>query len=166
LKDTGQISPKHFSLSIANYSQEGIDTKYTSCVFMMATVIAVILAAGCTSAPVKETSTTNVSVTESQATSKPSVSVNETQAKDRYVQINLLDGSYAGGKYISETAAFTTIAVMYTYNPNVGAGNFFNKGSGKEVAFKNSLINTITPIDEPTAMIDAKLSELNRTNPH
>jgi hypothetical protein len=135
---------------------------------MMVAVLAVLLAAGCTSAPVKETSTTNVSVTSAPVTetSTSSVSVTETQAKDRYVQINLLDGSYAGGKYVSETAAFTTIVVMYTYDPHITVGNFFNKGNGAEVAFKNSLINTIIPIDEPTAMIEAKLAELNKTNSH
>jgi len=140
--------------------------KYTSFVVMMAAVLAVILAAGCTSAPVKETSTSNVSVKESQAAPNSSVTVTETQAKDRYVQINILDGSYAGGKYVSETAAFTTIVVMYTYDPHITVGNFFNKGNGAEVAFKNSLINTIIPIDEPTAMIEAKLAELNKTNSH
>lgn len=145
---------------------EGDDTKPTGYVVMMAAVLAAILAAGCTSAPVKETSTTNVSITESQVAPNSSVTVTETQANDKYVQINLLDGSYVGGKYVSETAAFTTIVVMYVYDPNVGAGNFFNRGNGNEVGFKNSLINTIIPIDEPTAMIEAKLAELNKTNLH
>jgi hypothetical protein len=132
---------------------------------MMAAVLAVLLAAGCTSAPVKETSTTNVSVTSAPVTetSTSSVSVTETQAKDRYVQINLLDGSYAGGKFVSETAAFTTIVVMYTWDPNA-SGNFFAKGSGEEVSFKNSLINTMVTIDEPTPMIEATLQKLNATD--
>jgi len=139
--------------------------KYTSFVVMMAAVLAVLLAAGCTSAPEKETSTTNVSVTSAPVieTATSSVSVTETQAKDRYVQINLLDGSYAGGKFVSETAAFTTIVVMYVHDPNVWGGNFFNRGSGEEVSFKNSLINTMVTIDEPTPMIEATLQKLNAT---
>ena len=93
------ISPKHFSLSIVNCSPEGIDTKYTSFV-VMAAILAVILAAGCTSAPVKETSTTNVSTTVSQ----PAV---------RYVELQFSDGTKAGGKYVSETPGFVTIVPMY-----------------------------------------------------
>ena len=54
--------------------------KYTSFVVMMAAVLAVLLAAGCTSAPVKETSTTNVSTTE------PPVAV-------KYVELNMVDGT-------------------------------------------------------------------------
>ena len=134
---------------------------YTSFVVMMSAIIAVILAAGCTSAPVKETSTSNVSITESQA-------------KDRYVEISLLDGTKVGGKYVSETAAFTTIFVMYTIDPNAytfDANNkavkdpdkYFAKGNGAEVSIKNSLINTMVTINEPTPMIEATLQEMNAT---
>jgi len=119
---------------------------------MMAAVIAVVLAAGCTSAPVKETSS----------------------AKDRYVEISLLDGTKVGGKYVSETPAFTTIKVMYTMDPNAytfdvnakavkNPDKYFVKGNGVEVSIKNSLINTMVTIDEPTLMIEANLQEMNAT---
>ena len=150
--------------------------KCTNFVVMMAAVLAVILAAGCTSAPVKETSTTNVSVTSSpvKESSTSSVSVTETQAKDRYVEISLLDGTKVGGKYVSETAAFTTILVMYTMDPNAytfdanykavkDPDKYFAKGNSAEVSIKNSLINTMVTIDEPTPMIKATLQELNAT---
>ena len=148
--------------------------KYTSFVVMMAAILAVILAAGCTSAPIKETSTSNVSVTESQATSNSNVPVTESKAKDRYVEISLLDGTKVGGKYVSETAAFTTILVMYTMDPNAytfdaynkavkNPDKYFAKGNGAEVSIKNSLINTMVTIDEPTPMIEATLQEMNAT---
>jgi outer membrane murein-binding lipoprotein Lpp len=148
--------------------------KYTSFIVMMAAILAVILAAGCTSAPVKETSTSNVSVTESQATPKTGAPVTETQANDRYVEISLLDGTKIGGKYVSETSAFTTILVMYTIDPSAyifDANNkavkdpnkYFAKGNGAEVSIKNSLINTMVTIDEPTSMIEAALQEMNTT---
>lgn len=117
---------------------------------MILAVIAVLLAAGCTSTPEKEAS-------------NQSDAVKENQAQDRYVQLNFLDGSYAGGKYVTESAAFTTIAVMYTFDRDRGYGHYFEKGNGEEVAFKNSLINTMITIDEPTAMIEATLQEINAT---
>ncbi len=135
--------------------------KYTRFVVMIAAILAVILASGCTSAPVEETSTSNVPVTESQA-------------KDRYVEINLLDGTKVGGKCVSETAAFTTILLMYTMDPNAYTFDAYNKavkdpdkylvkGTGAEVSIKNSLINTMVTIDEPTPMIEATLQEMNAT---
>jgi outer membrane murein-binding lipoprotein Lpp len=147
--------------------------KCTSFVVMMAAVLAVILAAGCTSAPVKETST-NVSVTSAPVTetATSSVSVTETQAKDRYVEISLLDGTKVGGKYVSETAAFTTILVMYTMDPSAYTSDvnykavkdpnkYFAKGNGAEVSIKNSLINTMVTIDDPTSMIEATQQEMS-----
>ena len=62
-----------------------------------------------------------------QAASNSSVSVTESQAKDRYVEISLLDGTKVGGKYVSETAAFTTILVMYTMDPNAYTFDVNNK---------------------------------------
>ena len=150
---------KTFFVEYRDYNTEGKDTRHVNFVVMMAAVLAVLLAAGCTSAPVKETSTTNVSVTESQATPNSSVTVTETQAKDRFVQINLLDGTSVGGKYVSETAAFTTIDVMYTINPEakktIGTiyakdpDNYIIKGNGAEVGIKNALINTVVTIEKP-----------------
>ena len=120
---------------------------------MIAAILAVLLSAGCTSTPEKETSN------QSEAVKVPITD----QGQDRYVQINLLDDSYAGGKFVSETAAFTTIIVMYTYDRNAEYP-YFNKGNGAEVAFKNSLIDTMITIDEPTAMIEAKLQEISATD--
>jgi outer membrane murein-binding lipoprotein Lpp len=159
--------------------------KYKSFVVMMAVILAVVLAAGCTSAPVKETSTSNVSATESQATSTSNVPATESQASDRYVEISLLDGTKVGGKYVSETAAFTTILVMYTMDPNAytyykspghlehgsyttgpiitvkDPNKYLVKGTGAEVSIKNSLINTMVTIEDPTPMIEATLQEMN-----
>jgi outer membrane murein-binding lipoprotein Lpp len=44
---------KTFFVEYCDYNLEGIDTKYTSFVVMMTAVLAVVLAAGCTSAPEK-----------------------------------------------------------------------------------------------------------------
>lgn len=127
--------------------------KYASFVLVMATVLAVAFIAGCTSAPEKEASNQTSPATESQT-------------KDRYVQINLLDGTSVGGKYVSETAAFTTIDVMYTLNPK--AYTFYNnsfdsyvkdpdkyivRGNGAEIAIKNDLIDTMVTIEDPEQII-------------
>ena len=159
--------------------------KYKSFVATMTIILAVMFAAGCTSAPVEEISDSDVSAAEPQATSDSDVSAAEPQAKDRYVEINLLDGTKVGGKYVSETAAFTTIRVMYTVDPDayvsyttpghVKSGSYYTgpavtvkdpdeylvKGTGAEVSIKNSLINTMVTIDEPTPMIEATLQEMN-----
>jgi outer membrane murein-binding lipoprotein Lpp len=159
-------------MGILSYKTEGKDMKYTSFLVMMAAVLVVLLAAGCTSAPVKETSTTNVSVTSAPVTeaSTSSVSVTETQAKDRYVQINLLDGTSVGGKYVSETAAFTTIVVMYVLDPNAyteinatwskDPEKYIVRGNGNTIAFKNSLINTMVDIKDPELVIEVAQQEL------
>jgi hypothetical protein len=92
----------------------------------------------------------------------------------RYVEIDLLDGTRIGGKYVSETAAFTTIISMYVMDPSAytfdayhravkDPEKYFIKGNGAEISFKNSLINTMVTIDDPTAMIEANLQEMNET---
>jgi hypothetical protein len=140
-------------MDIVSYKTEGKDMKYASFLVMMAAVIAVLLAAGCTSAPVKETSTTNVSVTESQATPKSSVSVTEPQAAVKYVELNLLDESKVGGKYVSESAAFVTIVPMYVLDKD----GFMSVGSGNEVGIKSSFVNTMVNIDDPSSYVAATL---------
>jgi hypothetical protein len=127
--------------------------KYTSFLVMMAAVLAVILAAGCTSAPVKETSTTNVSVTESQAASKSSVPVTEPPGAVKYVELDLLDGSKVGGKYVSESAAFVTIVPMYVLDKD----GFMSVGSGNEVGLKTSFVNTMVNIDDPSSYVATTL---------
>lgn len=126
-----------------NYNPEGIDTKYTSFVFMMAAILAVILAAGCTSAPVKETSTTNVSTTAPQAAVK-------------YVELHFVDGTMAGGKYVSETPGFVTIVPMYILDKD----GFMKAGgalAGKEVGMKTDLITTMVNIEDPTSFVASTL---------
>jgi hypothetical protein len=126
---------------------------------MVAAILAVLLASGCISSPEKGTSNSSIPTTVSTV---------------RFVQINLLDGTIVGGKYVSETPAFTTINVMYTMDPNahtwdadknyvIDLNKSFVKGNGAEVSIKNSLINTMVTIDNPTQMIEAKLQEINAT---
>jgi hypothetical protein len=107
---------------------------------MMAAILAVILAAGCTSAPEKETSAKNVSTTEPPAAVK-------------YVELNMLDESKVGGKYVSESAAFVTIVPMYVLDKD----GFMSVGSGKEVGIKTSFVNTIVNIDDPSSYVATTL---------
>lgn len=110
---------------------------------------------GCMSAP--EKSATNSSA----STIAPAV---------RYVQINLVDGTQVGGKYVSETAAFTTIDLMYTMDPNAYTwigGNYVKdpnkyvvKGNGTEIAIKNALINSMITINNPESVIEAVQGEM------
>jgi hypothetical protein len=124
---------------------------------MMAAILAVLLMAGCVNGPEKEASNTSTST----STSAPS-----TTSGTRYVQINLLDGTSVGGKYVSETAAFTTINVMYTLDPE--ARTFYNnsydsyvkdpdkyivRGNGAEISIKNALINTMITVKDPEQII-------------
>ena len=135
-------SPKRFSVSIVSYNMEGKDMKCTSFVVMMAAVLVVLLAAGCTSAPVKETSTTNVSVTE------PPVAV-------KYVELGMVDGTKVGGKYVSESAAFTNIVPMYVVDDN----GIMSRGNGKETGITTSLIATMITIEDPSSLVETTLNE-------
>jgi hypothetical protein len=123
--------------------------------FVLCLPLFAILISGCVSEPVKESS------------------INEGDSA-RYVQIDLLDGTQIGGKYVSETAAFTTIVVMYIMDTDAytfdayhravkDPEKYFVKGNGAEISFKNSLINTMVTIDNPTTMIEANLQEMNET---
>lgn len=143
----------------------GNDTKHANFVLLMATVLAVAFIAGCTSAPEKET--VNQSAQEAPLAKNSADNV-------RYVEINLLDGTNVGGKYVSETAAFTTIIAMYTMDPSAytldaynkavkDPDKYFVKGNGAEISIKNSLINSMITIEDPTAMIEANLQEMNTT---
>ena len=129
---------------------------------MIAAILAALLMAGCVSSPEKE-------ALNSSGTSAPSV-----PSGVKYVQINLLDGTSIGGKYVSETAAFTTIDVMYTLDPE--AHTFYNnsydsyvkdpdkyivRGNGAEVAIKNALINTMVTIGDPEQVIKKAQQEVN-----
>jgi hypothetical protein len=128
------------------------------------TILVVLLAAGCVSSPQK-------------GSSNQSVPVNESHTNVRYVQLNFLDGTSSGGKYVSETPAFTTIVWMYTIDPGATtmivssnlSGPTYVKvkdpdrylvvGNGNNVSFKNTLINTMIDIGDPTAMIEKTLQE-------
>jgi len=129
--------------------------------------------------------TDTTSKSESHAASDSNAPEEGSPSSDRYVEINLLDGTKVGGKYVSETAAFTTILVMYTIDPNAytyynspgrieqgsyskgplikvkDPDNYLVKGTGAEVSIKNSLINTMVTIEDPTPMIEATLQEMN-----
>jgi hypothetical protein len=122
--------------------KEGKDTKHTSFIVMMAAILAVILAAGCTSAPEKETSAKNVSATESQAVVK-------------YVELGMVDGSKVGGKYVSESAAFTNIVPMYVIKEN----GIMSRGNGKETGITTSLIATVITIEDPSSLVEKKLND-------
>lgn len=108
----------------------------------MAAILVVILAAGCTSAPVKETSTTNVSTSEPQAAIK-------------YVELGMVDGTKVGGKYVSESAAFTNIVPMYVVNDN----GIMSRGNGKETGITTSLIATMVTIEDPSSLVEKTLND-------
>ena len=109
---------------------------------MMAAILAVMLAAGCTSSPEKETSTTNVSATEPQAAVK-------------YVELSMVDGTKVGGKYVSESAAFTNIVPMYVVDDN----GIMSRGNGKETGITTSLIATMITIEDPSSLVEKTLKE-------
>jgi len=148
--------------------------KYTGLTAIAALSLVVILLSGCISTPEKgttnETKTTQIKITESLAKE------NDSQANAsgaRFVQINLWDGTSVGGKYVSETPAFTTIELIYTLNPNalpserkfvkgdektIGIKNdYISKiiGDGKTIGIKNDYISKIIDIEDPTPMIEA-----------
>ena len=128
-------------------------------IVMMAAILAVLVTAGCTSSSEKEPSNTGISASNPE---------NET----RYVQINFLDGTSAGGEYVSETAAFTTIKVMYILDPDAytrynwssnyvrDPDKYLIRGNGAEIGFKNTLINTMTTIDNPEQFIEKTQQEV------
>ena len=112
---------------------------------MMAAILAVILAAGCTSTtPEKETSNISNAV---------KVNITEPQAEERYVELNMLDGSKIGGKYISKSAAFVTIVPMYVLDKD----GFMSVGSGKDVGIKTSLVNTMVNVGDPSLYMETTL---------
>lgn len=124
--------------------------------FMMAAILAVLLTAGCTSSSEKEALNTSTTASNPE---------NET----RYVQINFLDGTSAGGEYVSETAAFTTIKVIYIIDPEYKHynGSYLRDpdksivhGTGAEIGFKNQLINTMVTIDDPEQVIEKTYREM------
>jgi len=128
-------------------------------IVLVAAILAVLLTAGCTSSPEKEASNTSITA------SNPENGI-------RYVQINFLDGTSAGGEYVSETAAFTTIKVMYLLNPEAYTRyNYSNnyvrdpdkyiiRENGTEIGFKNQLINTMVTIDNPELFIEKTQQEV------
>lgn len=128
-------------------------------VVMMVAILTVLLTAGCTSSSEKEALNTSATASNPE---------NET----RYVQINFLDGTSAGGEYVSETAAFTTIKVMYILDPDAytrynysddyvrDPDKYLIRGNGAEIGFKNALINTMTTIDNPEQFIEKTQQEV------
>lgn len=145
---------------LGSHVQGGNDTKHVGFVIMVIAVL-IVLFSGCISTPEKGT------VNESQT------KVSEPQAKAsgvRYVQVNFLDGTAAGGRYVSETPGFTTIDLMYLINPVAtkhiaydiyvtDPDKYITRANGT-VGFKNDLINTMIDIGDPEALIKAKQQEL------
>jgi hypothetical protein len=125
---------------------------------MMISILAVLLIAGCTISPEKEV----LNISQKSASSIPS--------EERYVQINLLDGTSVGGKYVSQNGAFTVIIVMYMINPKASRyykersvkdpNRYIVRGNGTEVGFKSSLIETIVAIDDPEQVIEKTQQEI------
>jgi hypothetical protein len=116
---------------------------------VIAMVLTALFMAGCVSnAPVKETSNSSV-----PNAGVPSVPNAEMKTTDRYVELEMIDGSAVGGKYISESAAFVTIIPMYAINNDgvMGIGN------GEPTGIKTALINTMKDIENPSAKINATL---------
>jgi len=101
---------------------------------IIVSIILVVFAAGCTSAPVKETA-------------------NATDSQNRYVKLLFTDGTEMGGKYVSESAAFVTINPMYI----IMEDGSMARGNGNEVGIKTSMITSVVTIPNPSEMINATL---------
>jgi hypothetical protein len=110
---------------------------------MMAAVLAVVFAAGCMSAPEKESSN------QSQDAAR------ESTGAVRYVEMSMIDGTRVGGKYVSESAAFTNIVPMYVIDKN----GIMSRGSGTETGVTTSLIATVVTIEDPSSYVDKTLNE-------
>ena len=108
---------------------------------VLVAVLAALLIAGCTSNPEKTTS------------NQTQNNVNESPATAKYIELNLVDGSKVGGKYVSESAAFVTIIPAYVLDEN----GFMTKGNEKEVGIKTSAITIIANITDPTSYVAATL---------
>ena len=65
----------------------------------------------------------------------------------------MVDGTKVGGKYVSESAAFTTIVPMYVIDKN----GFMKRGDGNETAFTTNLIASIVTIEDPSSYVNATL---------
>ena len=103
---------------------------------MMSVVLAVLLAAGCVSSPVKENST-------------------EPKAAVKYVELHMLDGTKVGGKYVSESTAFTTITPLYLIDKN----GIMSRGSGIDTAITTNLIATMITIGDPSSLVNTTLNQ-------
>lgn len=116
-------------------------TKPTGIMLMLLAVLAALLVAGCTSSPEKTTS------------NQTQNNVSEAPTTVKYIELNLVDNSKVGGKYVSESAAFVTIIPLYVLDKN----GFMTKGNEKEVGIKTSAITIITNITDPTPYMAATL---------
>jgi hypothetical protein len=71
----------------------------------------------------------------------------------------LADGTKIGAKYVSESAAFTTIIPLYLIDKD----GVLSRGSEKEIAIKNDFISFMIPIEEPSSFINATLTRKRLT---
>ena len=126
-------------------------------------IATILLACGCVQKGVDETKT---NVTQTPATQNTSVV--EPKTTEKWVQVNLLDGTSVVGKYVSDTAAYTTIVAMYTIDTNAQRtdktgqtvkdwNKYMAKANGDTIAIKNALINSMVIIDNPTSFIATRL---------
>jgi hypothetical protein len=67
----------------------------------------------------------------------------------------MVDGTKVGGKYVSESAAFTNIVPMYVINEN----GIMSRGNGKETGITTSLIATVITIEDPSSLVETTLNE-------
>jgi PBP1b-binding outer membrane lipoprotein LpoB len=112
------------------------------CMVVISIVLLAVLMSGCTSAPVKETTNTSVTTTTPQNTVK-------------YVELHMIDGSSVGGKYVSESAAFTTIVPMYIIDKD----GVMSRGNGKETGITTNLIATMVTIGDPSSLVTSTLNQ-------
>jgi len=73
----------------------------------------------------------------------------------KYVELGMVDGTKVGGKYVSESAAFTTIVPMYVINEN----GIMSRGNGKETGITTNLIATMVTIDDPSSLVTTTLNQ-------
>lgn len=113
-------------------------------------IAAVLLFCGCVGNNGTQTNVTKTNATHN-ATTAP-------QSTVRYVELRILDGTKVGGKYVSESASFTTIVPMYV----IDKYGTMIRGSGVETGITTSQIATMITIEDPSSWIDATLQEQAR----
>ncbi len=117
-------------------------------VILIGMVVAVLFAAGCISdnAPINETV--------KEAAKEKIQNVESRVAAIRFVELNLTDGSKAGGMYKSESGDAVTIIPLYTIDKD----GFMTRGKAVSTDFNASSISTMTNITDPKEFINTTLA--------